>query len=58
MKEKLNIKIEDKHNIKRVGSQRESTLYVFYILLVISYFSLEVFNLLAKNFAQEEVGQA
>ena len=58
MKEKLNIKIEEKHNIKRVGSQRESTLCVFYILLITSYFSLEVFNLLAKNFAQEEVGQA
>ena len=58
MKEKLNIKIEEKLNIKRVGSLRESTLCVFCILLIISYFSLEVFNLLAKNFAQEEVGQA
>ena len=52
------MKIEEKHYIKRVGSQRESTLCVFCILLIISYFSLEVFNLLAKNFAQEEVGQA
>ena len=58
MKEKLNIKIEEKLNIKRVGSLRESTLCVFYTLLITSYFSLEVFNLLAKNFAQEEVGQA
>ena len=29
--------------------------FVFCILLKISYFSLEVFNLLAQNFAQEEV---
>ena len=38
-------------------SERINPLF-FCILLIISYFSLEVFNLLAQNFAQEEVSQA